>query len=497
MRGFRLLKLLLFCLFALPVNASFYKNLPASKSAIVPTTTNVIYLTFGTLPTLYAGIHMFLHTKPTFMWFLRENTINLTALPTHVKMIGEPGRNNFDNIYFVKDEVSKILETDADASFTLYTDDMQSARIFLTLLVSTGVKENNYQVRILSDGTGTYNYYRMFFNTSVGFDIFNNTISYLYNLYAKVLKTKDVEVIPDDNYAFADLYNNMFALASFPFSELWLAYPDLLSSKDNRMTFARSVINVREVTPFFLFSCLSKANVSKFLNLFNFDKDYFDAILNNKKSDNQLLNAISTPVFVKETNPSASSTPQFIDKNKKPSSFSPISTEVKETVANNTEDNSVLAPKKKLILTMPYPIPVYFGSVLKKIINGYSENYDIYLKPHPDDELSDAQVKKFKEMGVVDVFGNRIPMEIILFLYPSVHIGGFQSSLYMSTKPEQILFFITYTGNALGLPEPLSSLYKQGIFSNVKFFMQPVPANPPSSSMPASSTPASNMSERK
>jgi hypothetical protein len=426
---------------ATPLLSAQHRNLPAEKRDIIPTTNYVIYLPWGTLPTLYSAIHMQLHNKPSFLWFYRDGTLDTEFLPSNVTLMGTPGDR--ESLPLVRDKIAQIIATEPNASFTLFTDDMQSGRIALTMLVANGVKSGNYQVRILSDGSGTYNFYKNLFNVAGGgLDTYNNASLYYFSLWRRAGVGQNSRHIPQSNLMWADLANQMFALASYPFTEMWLSYPDLLTSDDFRMGLARMQINTRVVDPQFLFSTMSKAQSEAFLKVVGFSRSYYD----------NLLKIRSRPTIV-------AGTPTLDDTASEEIEITPEEPVIIPNGAKN---------KNKLIITISDPIPRNFNSILTKIIKDYHNDYDIFLKPHPNAAPSDLQIAQYKKLGIIEVLPGRMPMEVLLWTYPHIKLGGYQSSLYMATVDEQVLFFIS--NGHYDLPEPLFSLYQQGGFNNVRFY---------------------------
>ncbi|MCL2519459.1 MAG: hypothetical protein FWE37_00445 [Spirochaetaceae bacterium] len=399
-------KLLLSCLLLTTNLWAQHINLPANRAAVLPATDYVIYIPWGTLPTLYVALHAQLHNTPSFLWYFRVGTLNNEAQPSHLTLVGTPGATA--DVALMGREVARIIQQNPNASFTLYTDDMQAGRIFIELLIANGVKDGNYFVRILSDGTGTYNFYRNLFNrTGAGFEVFNNAMLFYFNLFYRAGVTGSAAHLPRTNNNWADLANQMFALATYPFAELWLSHPDLLLSADYRMGLARMLINAREVTPQFLFSLLNRAQTESFLQLVNFDRTYFDNLLG---------------------------------------------------------QNSANRPP--LVVTMSDPIPANFNTILAQILRDYAD-YAIFLKPHPNAAPTAAQIAHYRSLGVVEILPARMPMEVFIWAYPHIKLGGFQSSLYMSAGLGQVLFFIANGPN--DLPEPLISLYQRQGFPGVRF----------------------------
>ena len=79
---------------------------------------------------------------------------------------------------------------------------------------------------------------------------------------------------------------------------------------------------------------------------------------------------------------------------------------------------------------------------------------------------TEEQEKYLNDLGI-KVLPGKLPMEAICFIYPSLKLGGFDSSLYLSTDEGKTLFF--FAKNQTELWNPLDLLCDT-LFANVKFY---------------------------
>ena len=90
------------------------------------------YITFGTLPTLYAGLHVLSHDKPSYVFFQRSQTFRPEEFPAHaeVTIAADPSANATDEDMermrtAMKQQILKINVEDPTAVFGLYVDDLR------------------------------------------------------------------------------------------------------------------------------------------------------------------------------------------------------------------------------------------------------------------------------------------------------------------------------------------------------------------------------------
>jgi hypothetical protein len=99
-----------------------------------------------------------------------------------------------------------------------------------------------------------------------------------------------------------------------------------------------------------------------------------------------------------------------------------------------------------------------FEIAFDEMIKWIGNRYQILFKGHPGDNqqfstslCNDRSIKMLPP---------RIPGEILMWAFPTLKVGGFQSSLFMSALKGQTIFI--YSDSKLSLVQPLNALYEDG-----------------------------------
>lgn len=127
------------------------------------------YVTFGTMPTLYAGIHLLSHDKPGYVFYSRSKTFDPAEFPARAEVTTAADRTadatQAEMEAMAREMKRRILEinsADPTAVFGLYVDDLR-CRIGYDWFVAQGIDSARVKVSMLSDGTGTYNNFYNYF----------------------------------------------------------------------------------------------------------------------------------------------------------------------------------------------------------------------------------------------------------------------------------------------------------------------------------------------
>lgn len=127
------------------------------------------YVTFGTMPTLYAGIHLLSHDKPSYVFYSRSRTFDPAEFPGRAEVTIAADRTadatQAEMEGMAREMKRRILEinsADPTAVFGLYVDDLR-CRIGYDWFVAQGIDSARVKVSMLSDGTGTYNNFYNYF----------------------------------------------------------------------------------------------------------------------------------------------------------------------------------------------------------------------------------------------------------------------------------------------------------------------------------------------
>jgi len=103
-------------------------------------------------------------------------------------------------------------------------------------------------------------------------------------------------------------------------------------------------------------------------------------------------------------------------------------------------------------------------TIISQIIADFGNDYKLFFKPHPS-FIADNNKIKNKEITVLPA---QLPMDVLLWAYPDVSIGGYNSSLYLSVRDAgQVKFFIERIGEEGHMDNILFVLDKNGFYQNV------------------------------
>lgn len=70
----------------------------------------------------------------------------------------------------------------------------------------------------------------------------------------------------------------------------------------------------------------------------------------------------------------------------------------------------------------------------------YGDEYEILYKGHPAHPSSEERKDFFEEHNVTEL-RHTIPVEIMMYIYPNVYIGGYRGSSFLTSQKDQTLFF--------------------------------------------------------
>lgn len=373
-----------------------------------------IYSTAGTLPTLYSALNILGSTNDTYFIYEREGTLNNNAMPEHVKLCKNLPRkedNTFDYDVPLVEEIYAIVKNLADSNshirFNLYCDDIRVQRA-LQYFVANGITSDRYNVTLLSDGTGSYStlFKNVYYNEGAYTKYLEDAIKFNEEYQAVIDGTSTMSwYINANNLQYSCIYYSQRDNV-----EYWLQYPELLVSLDVKMQEKVDSANLIKKEPNAMFADLSEDSKNKFFEMVNLDKKAFDEMFNK------------------------SSKPDLI---------------ISGTSPNGSGD---------------------FISLMTKVIEKYGDEYDLFFKPHPAylPESGGIIDKDFLESNNIVIMPGSLPMEALLWCYPNVAIGGYNSSLYMSANEYQVKFFLNIS-DGTKLTTPLNDLYAQGFYSECVF----------------------------
>jgi len=127
------------------------------------------YAAYGTMPALYAGLHLLSHDKPSYFFYERPQTYDPKLFPDYATVFTAANPDagaTTEEIYAINEQMKRrILEINAEdptAVFGLYVTDL-ACRAGYDWFVGQGIDSARVKVTMLSDGTDTYNNFHTFF----------------------------------------------------------------------------------------------------------------------------------------------------------------------------------------------------------------------------------------------------------------------------------------------------------------------------------------------
>ncbi len=383
-----------------------------------------LYWLNATMPCLYSALDMVTNNYKSMLVFTRKDTINTDILDPErfIYVATDSLQSDLEN---AKKLTAKIANSDKYSYFRFFCNDAFNEMELFTFPFY-GISADRYEVKLVSDGSWTYNT-AFPYRDDGSYTLWRKNAEIYNGLWDLALKGEYQKV---DGWYYTLTYNGFKAGSRYYTDaecsvmsviaaqrsnvELWCAYPETLTSKDLKVQAEINKANMPKIAPEKLYEKLTDEQKAEFLKLVNFNKAEFDAKYFDKEGKY---------IIVTGTNPF----------------------------------NGALTDAE-------------FAQVLDNISKDYV-GYNILYKPHPSalapsDDI--PLVKAWFEKNNVKVLPGRLPMEVISWIYSDVAIGGFDSSLFMSVPQGNTQFFIC--NGADSLSTLTKQLYNDGAFGEVKFY---------------------------
>lgn len=313
-----------------------------------------IYLTFGTIPSLYSEISILLDKIPSCLFVRSSGDFNFNYLEkldyvlNYYKFIGGDQEYLNEGYKEVKNSLVEIKKKNENAKFNIYIDDSR-VQFYIKPFIEAKALNDINNIIILSEGNITA---QMFYQINDGY--FEETAA-KWNKLIKNYNDNDLSII--DNYSF------------------WL------STKKN----------VKYLLPYYnKFNCniISKEKFNK-MNLGDFTiEKKFNKL---SKADKKILYNYKLDVF-----------------------------DLKQ---------------KNLIIIGSYDLGskdltyILYKNLIDQILYDYSD-YKIFYKPHPIFPVfSNKKLEEYLKSRKIEIIAENVPLEMILWQYDNIVIGGFSSSI--------------------------------------------------------------------
>lgn len=356
------------------------------------------YFNLGTLPTLYSGLHVLSHDKPSYIFYGRTNTFVPAEFPSYVTVLTDPnGAPVADNEEHarVRTEFKRLIRglnaADPTATFGLYVDDLR-ARVGYDWFVAQGIDSARVRVSLLSDGTGTYNNFAAYFGDPATAE--QNWVDFAGQVEALDWnhggQYPETRALPE-----LESWEWPFYLSTRPGYRLLLQDASLLESSGPFMTARLAQMQTLSVQPYELLQSLTPDAQARFYRMASFDRAKFKAQFDASPKPNLVI------------------------------------------IGTNRDDSQ----------------RGYVGRIVKQ----YGSQYDIFFKPHPSDKTSAGYETEFPGLKLLP---GQMPFEIFVWslIDEIALIGGFPSTVFLTVPLDKVGFI--FAPNAAAMPRPLNLLFR-------------------------------------
>lgn len=363
------------------------------------------YVTFGTMPTLYAGIHALSHDKPASFFYERSKTFEAEAFPAHVQVevSDNPSADaTHDDMHLMREamkhRIRQINRQNPKAVFGLYVDDLR-CRIGYDWFVAQGIDPSRVKVSLLSDGTATYNNFADYFGDPA-------TAEQRWNAYAAEVEALDwnhggryPETRGQGALPEFESWEWAYCLSTRPDYRLILQNSSLLESSGPFMTARLGEMHLLSKQPYELLQSLPADRQQQFYRMAKFDYDRFARLFDTGRRN---LIVIGT---------------------------SHSSGESEQTQR------------------------AYVDRIMKQ----YGAEYHVFFKPHPADTSSASYEADFPGLTLLP---GQMPFEIFVWsLVDKIDlIGGYPSTVFLTVPVEKVRFI--FAPDAASLVRPLNLLFR-------------------------------------
>lgn len=360
------------------------------------------YITFGTIPTLYAGLDLLSHDKPSYVFYERSKTFAADQFPANATVtVAEDPTGNATGAEQkrmrteMKRRILEINASDPTAVFGLYVDDLR-CRIGYDWFVAQGIDSARVKVSMLSDGTATYDNFADYFGNP-------DRAEHNWNTYAAQVERLDWDHAGrypvTRSIAEFESWTWPFYLSTRPDYRLILQDKGLLEAPGEFMERKLARMHLESVKPYELLSALPQPRQQRFYRMTGFDYDHFASLFEASPEKNLVI----------------------------------IGTSHRSSESEQAQRRYV-----------------------KKIVDRYRGRYDIFFKPHPADKSSADYEKRFG----LTLLPGQMPFEIFVWsLLDRIDmIGGYPSTVFLTVPVDKVGFI--FAPDAASLVRPLNILFR-------------------------------------
>lgn len=361
------------------------------------------YISVGTMPTLYSGLHLLSHDKPSYVSYERASTFDAAEFPDRafVYPVADPtGHATNEELRAMSEAMKRrILEINAEdptAVFGLWVDDLR-CRLGYDWFVAQGIDSARVKVTMLSDGTATYNNFHNYFGDAA-------TAEQNWNDYAAEVEALDwnhggryPETRAPEEFA---SYTWPYYLSTRPDYRLMLQNSSLMESSCPFIADRLAAMKMESVQPYELLTALPEASKQQFYRMAKFDYARFAGLFDLSPKKNLIIIGTS-----------------------------------------HADDASARLQR----------------DYVARIMEQYGAQYDVFFKPHPADTTSAGYETEFPGLTLLP---GQMPFEIFVWsLIDRVDmIGGYPSTVFLTVPVDKVRFI--FAADAASLVRPLNILFR-------------------------------------
>ena len=204
-----------------------------------------LYWESATLPVLYCALDMVTNNYKSMLVFSRTDTIDIEALDEDRFLYVANGCSDKTELLECQAMTARIAQYDPYSYFRLFVCDASNQMDFFTFAIY-GIPEERYEVKLVSDGSWTYNsafpyredgsFEKWERNKEIYYGLLGNALNGKYTVNGETYTlTYDGFSIINNLYSNKDMFEMEVIAAQRDNVELWSAYPETLTSKDAKV----------------------------------------------------------------------------------------------------------------------------------------------------------------------------------------------------------------------------------------------------------------------
>lgn len=342
-----------------------------------------IYITFGTLPALYAQMNVFLDNSDSYIWTRSGGTfIPEKNFPNNLKYYKK--FDSFNDCAFFEEQfkdiieiLSEIVSKNQNIKLNIFCDDSRIQFIW-KIFIESDIEKYVNKIIMISEGNIT-EYMSRYVNNDYFEDMYNqwDNIMKLIKDPSVPTQKKDATLIAINNYS--------FYLSTLDNYEYLIPNLNLLVKNTQLNKFSSKML-------------LSEINLYEMYN--SLDDKIRECFINNAITDFSMKKSIQN-------------------------------TKNKILIINGTY-NFINEEISSFI----------YCNLINRVIDDYKKDYIIFYKAHPLYPAErNPEFLQFLQKNKVIILSEKFPIEIALWEYNHIKIGGFCSTIHSLIPKEQVAFF--------------------------------------------------------